>query len=70
MIKDYSLFGLKIHIGVRGGGKDGKDSESKTFAMLIPKLQDRKNLPQPESYDLDDETFVPFCTNSSTLAEP
>ena len=63
----FLLFGLKIHIGVRGGGKDGKDSESKTFAMLIPKLQDRKHLPQPESYDLDDETFVPFCTKFKYL---
>ena len=34
----FLLFGLKIPIvGVRGGGKDGKDSASKTFA--IPKLR-------------------------------
>jgi hypothetical protein len=61
-VRDCFLsFGLKIHIGVRGGGKDGKDSESKTFAMLVPKQQDRNNLPQTESYDFDDGTFVPFC---------
>lgn len=63
----FLLFGLKIHIGVRGGGKDGKDSESKTFAMLIPKSQDRQNKPQPESYDLGEGTFVPFCTKFKYL---
>jgi hypothetical protein len=29
--------------------------------MVVPKIQDRKNVPQTESYDLGDGTFVPFC---------
>jgi hypothetical protein len=57
-------FGLKIQIGVRGGGKDGKDSESKTVAMLVPtsisKVQDRK-------LSRMNETFVPFCTKFKYL---
>jgi hypothetical protein len=52
---------------VRGGGKDGKDSESKTFAMLVPKLQDRKDLPHTELYDFDDGAFIPFCTKFKYL---
>ena len=63
----FLLFGLKIHIGVRGGGKDGKDSESKTVAMVVPNVQDRKDVPHTDSYDLDDETFVPFCTKFKYL---
>jgi hypothetical protein len=63
----FLLFELKIHIGVRGSGKDGKDSESKTVAMLVPKAQDRNNFPQTESYDLDDGTSVPFCTKFKYL---
>jgi hypothetical protein len=66
----FLLFGLKIHIGVRGGGKDGTDSESKSLAMHVPKIEDRKNMSQiiqPGSYDLEDGTFVPFCTKFKYL---
>jgi hypothetical protein len=35
--------------------------------MLVPKIQDRKNVPQTESYELDDGTFVPFCTTFKYL---
>ena len=45
------LFGLKIHIGVQGGGIDGKDSDAKIVAMLVPKVQDRRNVPHTESFD-------------------
>jgi hypothetical protein len=60
----FLLFGLKIHVGVRNGGIDGKDSDSKSLAMHVPKIQDRKNISQvlqSESYDLGDGTFIPFC---------
>ena len=35
--------------------------------MIVPKVQDRKSLPQTESYELDDGTFVPFCTTFNYL---
>jgi hypothetical protein len=35
---------------------------SKTVAMLALKVQDRQNVPQTESYELDDGIFGPFCT--------
>jgi hypothetical protein len=56
----FLLFGLHIYFGDRGGGMDGKDSEAKTVAMLVPKVQDRNNVPQPDSQELGDGTFVPF----------
>ena len=49
-------------MGVKGSGKDGKDSESKTVAMVVPlKTQNRNNARQTESSDLGDGTFVDFC---------
>jgi hypothetical protein len=64
-VRDCFLsFGLKIHIGVRGGGKDGKDSESKTVAMLVPKVQDRKL----SRMNLTTEPLFLSVRNSSTLA--
>jgi hypothetical protein len=66
----FALFGLKVHLGVRGGDKDGKDLQSKSLAMFFPKSQDRKNIPQvlqTGSYDLGDGTFVAFCTQFKYL---
>ena len=35
--------------------------------MVVPNVQDRKDVPHTDSYDLDDETFVPFCTKFKYL---
>jgi hypothetical protein len=29
--------------------------------MVVPKIEDRNNVPKTEPYDLSDGTFVPFC---------
>jgi hypothetical protein len=70
-VRDCFLqFGLKIHVGIRGGDIDGKDTDSKTLAMHFPKIQDRKHIPQvpqPKDYDLGDGTYIPFCSKFKYL---
>jgi hypothetical protein len=66
----FLQFGLQIHVGKRGGGTDGNDSESKTLAMHFPKHEDRKHIPQilqTGSYNLENGTFIPFCSKFKYL---